>query len=76
MNAIIVVKAIIASNNTTPKAPIVNAIYMFHITGTKIIMVNATGISAINLFTPVSYTHLDVYKRQQLYNGIFSIFHE
>ena len=52
MNAIIVVKAIIASNNTTPKAPIVNAIYMFHITGTKIIMLNATGISAINLFTP------------------------
>ena len=52
MNAIIVVKAIIASNNTTPKAPIVNAIYMFHITGTKSIMVNATGISAINLFSP------------------------
>ena len=52
MNAIIVVRAIKASNNTTPKAPIVNAIYIFHITGTNIIILRAAGIIAVSLFIP------------------------
>ena len=36
--------------------------------GSKVIMIGGTGKDSYQYFKAVSYTHLDVYKRQQHYN--------